>query len=118
MLYRSKPKKVFLYAAPVDFRKQINGLASIVDMEFTGEVFQGSWFVFVASDRMKVKILYWRDCAFALWQLRLEKDHINLGVPRFSGKRILSWRDLGRFLDGQNIFHGSRHEKISPKRFS
>lgn len=59
MLYRSKPKKVHLYGRPVDFRKQINGLAGIVDQEFSGELFD-CWFVFISVDKKKAKILYWR----------------------------------------------------------
>ena len=118
MLYRSRPKKVFLYGEPVDFRKQIQGLATIVDQEFKGELFQGSLFLFVARDKKKAKILYWRDTGFALWQFRLEGDLFDLGRPRFEYRMQISWRDLGRLLEGYNIFRGRSHQKISPKRFS
>lgn len=118
MLYRSKPGRVFLYGEPVDFRKQIPGLATIVDREFKEELFKGSWFLFVARDKKKAKILYWRDTGFAMWQFRLESDLFDLGRPRFNGKMQISWRDLGRLLDGYNIFKGRSHRKISPKRFS
>ena len=117
MLYRNKPKKIFLYGKPVDFRKQAVGLASIVDAEFRGELFS-SWFLFVSRDKKKAKILYWRDAGFALWNLRLEKSLFDLGRPRYSGKQEISWRNLGRLLDGYNIFVGHPHEKIPPKRFS
>ena len=109
MLYLGKPKKVFLYGEPVDFRKQITGLATIVDREFEGELFEGSWFLFVARDKKKAKILYWRGAGFALWQVRLESDLFNLGRPRFGGKMQISWRDLGLLLDGYNIFKGKPH---------
>jgi hypothetical protein len=117
MLYRSKPKKVHLYGRPVDFRKQINGLAGIVDQEFSGELFD-SWFVFISVDKKKAKILYWRQTGFAIWQLRLEKELFQMGRPRISSKQEISWRDLGRFLDGFNIFEGEAHSEIPPKRFS
>jgi hypothetical protein len=32
--------------------------------------------------------------------------------------RTLTWRDLGRFLDGLNIFAGEAHTNSAPKRFS
>lgn len=118
MLYRSRPRKIYFYGQPVDFRKQISGLASIVDTEFQGELFQSSWFVFISRDRQKAKILYWRGTGFALWQLRLESDRFDLGSPRFLEKRTLSWLDLGRLLDGYNIFRGDPHRPIPPKRFS
>ena|SRR5690606_1827123 len=118
MLYRSKPKKVFLYGKPVDFRKQITGLATLVDLEFKGELFQQSWFLFVSRDRKKAKILYWRDTGFAMWQFRLEKELFDLGKPRVYQKLKISWRDLGRLLDGYCIFQGESHQKIPAKRFS
>lgn len=118
MLYRSKPKKVYFYGRPVDFRKQTAGLAIIVEAEFAGEIFQGNWFVFIAGDKKKAKILYWRGTGFAMWQFRLDKDLFNLGRRRFTGRCELTWRDLGRLLDGLNVFKGNPHEKTSPKRFS
>ena len=117
MLYRNKPKKIYLYGKPVDFRKQINGLACIVESEFVGELYK-SWFVFIAADKKKAKILYWRGTGFALWSFRLEKDRFDLGRPRYSSKREIGWRNLGLLLEGYNIFEGAPHEKISLKRYS
>jgi transposase len=118
MLYRNKPKRVFFYGKSVDFRKQTSGLAMIVEAEFISEIFQGTWFVFVAQDKKKAKILYWRGTGFALWQFRLEKDLFNLGQRRFTDNCQLTWRDLGRLLDGYYVFKGKAHETVSPKRFS
>ena len=118
MLYRSRPKKVFYFSKAVDFRKQAMGLASIVDQELPGEMRLGHWFVFVSTDKKKAKILYWRGTGVALWQMRLEKDLFKVQSPRSATMRTLTWRDLGRFLDGLNIFAGVAHETASPKRFS
>ena len=118
MLYRSKPSKVFYYGKPVDFRKQALGLAALVDLELPGEMRQGHWFVFVSTDKKKAKILYWRGTGVALWQMRLERDLFKVATPRTAVTRTLTWRDLGRFLDGLNIFAGEAHQSASPKRFS
>ena len=118
MLYRSRPKKVFFYGKAVDFRKQAMGLAAIVDCEMPGEMRHGHWFVFVATDKKKAKVLYWRGTGVALWQMRLERDLFKVGSPRSIATRMLTWRDLGRFLDGLNIFEGVAHEATKPKRFS
>lgn len=117
MLYRTKPKKIFLYGKPVDFRKQATGLAGIVEAEFRGELF-ASWFVFFSADKKKVKILYWRGTGFSLWYFRLEKALFDLGRPRYSGKMSISWGNLGRLLEGYSIFPGNSHEQITAKRFS
>lgn len=118
MLYRSRPKTVFYYGKAVDFRKQTMGLAAIVDLELPGEMRAGHWFVFVSTDKKKAKILYWRGTGVALWQMRLERDVFKVGSPRHALTRTLTWRDLGRFLDGLNIFAGEAHAKTTPKRFS
>jgi transposase len=118
MLYRSRPKKVFYYGKAVDFRKQALGLATLVDLELPGEMRQGHWFVFISNDKKKAKILYWRGTGVALWQMRLDRDLFKIGSPRMPTTRTLTWRDLGRFLDGLNIFAGEAHEVTKPKRFS
>jgi hypothetical protein len=118
MLYVSKPEKVFLYCGVVDFRKQINGLCYIVESELAEENFERSWFVFIARDQKKVKILYWRGSGLALWQYRLEAERFNLGKPRCVVSRNISWKKLARFLDGYNIFQGDPHEQIEAKRLS
>ena len=118
MLYRSRPTKVFYYGKAVDFRKQAMGLAALVDAELPGELRQGHWFVFVSTDKKKTKVLYWRGTGVALWQMRLERDSFEVGSPRCFVTRPLTWRDLGRFLDGLNIFAGEAHTETNPKRFS
>lgn len=118
MLFRTRPKKIFYYGKPVDFRKQTTGLAAIVDLELPGELAAGHWFVFASADKKKAKILYWRGTGLALWQLRLERDLFKLGSPRVATTRSVSWRDLGRLLDGLNIFAGEAHDVTNPKRFS
>jgi transposase len=118
MLYRSRPKKVFYYGKAVDFRKQTVGLAAIVDTELPGELAAGHWFVFASANKKKAKILYWRGSGLALWQLRLERDLFQLGSPRATTTSILTWRDLGRLLDGFNIFEGYPHSVVKAKRFS
>jgi len=118
MLYRSRPKKVFYYGKAVDFRKQALGLAAIVDCDLPGEMRQGHWFVFVSTDKKKAKILYWRGTGVALWQMRLESELFKVESPRSAATRTVTWRDLGRFLDGLNIFAGEAHETTKPKRFT
>lgn len=94
------------------------GLAAIVDLELPGEMRAGHWFVFVSVDKKKAKILYWRGTGVALWQMKLEQDLFQVGSPRVSTTRTLTWRDLGQFLDGLNIFAGVAHQERTPKRYS
>ena len=61
----AKVQKVYLYPKPVDFRKSINGLAALVELDIKVEVFNLVLFVFLNRTRSQVKILYWSATAFA-----------------------------------------------------
>ncbi len=65
---------IYLHRDPVDFRKAINGLAVIVSDSMTLDVYQKALFVFCNKNRSQLKVLYWDQTGFVLWQKRLEKD--------------------------------------------
>lgn len=65
---------VYLHRLPVDFRKAINGLIAIVEQEMQLPLFERSLFVFCNKRRTQLKVLYWDNTGFVLWQKRLEKD--------------------------------------------
>ena len=65
---------VYLHRDPVDFRKAINGLSLIVSEVMELSTFDRALFVFCNKRRSQLKVLYWDDTGFALWQKRLEKD--------------------------------------------
>lgn len=68
---------IYLHRDPVDFRKAINGLAVIVSEEMNLDVYKQALFVFCNKSRSQLKVLYWDDTGFVLWQKRLEKDKFN-----------------------------------------
>lgn len=55
----AKVEKVYLYPKPVDFRKSIDGLAALVELDIKVAVFDPVLFVFLNKTRNRVKILYW-----------------------------------------------------------
>ena len=54
-------------------RKQINGLALIVQEQMEMDPFQDALFVFCNGQRRILKALYWDRTGFCLWMKRLEK---------------------------------------------
>ncbi|MNR52449.1 IS66 Orf2 like protein [compost metagenome] len=59
MCPNAKVSKVYLYPKPVDFRKSIDGLAALVELDIKVVVFDPVLFVFLNRRRNRVKILYW-----------------------------------------------------------
>lgn len=103
--------KVYLAVGSTDMRKQINGLAILVEQGMELDVFSGSVFVFCNRRRSTVKALYWDRNGFCLWQKRLEKDRF-----RWPGKAeevmTISPRELRWLLDGLELVQGGAHRKI------
>ena len=69
-----KEKRIFVRLVFTDMRKQINGLAAIVQQLRPEGPFDGSYFVFCGKTRRVLKILYWDATGFCLWQKRLENE--------------------------------------------
>jgi len=65
---------IHLHRQPVDFRKSINGLVSIVQETMATPAMTGNVFAFCNKNNDKLKVLYWDKTGFALWYKRLEKD--------------------------------------------
>lgn len=67
-------RRAFAKTGYTDMRKQINGLSKIAqDLDPVGP-FSGSYYIFVGKTRLVMKILYWNENGFCLWQKRLEQD--------------------------------------------
>jgi len=92
----------YLHREPVDFRKAINGLSVIVQEEMALSPFDRALFVFCNRRRTQLKVLYWDETGFALWQKRLEQDRFKWPRHEMSDSVILSheqWLWLLRGLD-------------------
>ncbi|WP_250548184.1 IS66 family insertion sequence element accessory protein TnpB [Pseudomonas hormoni] len=70
----AKVEKVYLYPKPVDFRKSIDGLGALVELDIKVAVFDPVFFVFLNRHHNRVKILYWERNGFCLWLKRLESE--------------------------------------------
>jgi transposase len=66
--------RVFVRPGATDLRKQINGLAAMVQAEMNADPLSGHLYLFSNQERRLLKALYWDRNGFCLWQKRLERD--------------------------------------------
>jgi transposase len=66
MLRPTSHVEVYLYMAPVDMRKSINGLAALVENELALSPMMEVLFVFCNRDRDEIKLLYWERNGFVV----------------------------------------------------
>ena len=95
---------VYLHRAPVDFRKQINGLSVLVSESMQMDVFKPVLFVFINAARNRVKVLYWDSHGFCLWLKRLEKQRFIWPIQHELDVITLTGEQLNYLIGGYDIF--------------
>ena len=68
---------IYLVTDSPDFRKQIDGLVTIIVESFSAKINEGI-FVFINRRRNKAKIIFWHKNGFAMLYKRLEKNKFTL----------------------------------------
>lgn len=92
-------------------RNAINGLSLMVADHTTYNVLNGSKFIFCNKSSTIIKILYWEDNGFCLWQKRLEKDRFRW--PRTAcDVMALTSQELRWLLDGLDPFSLKGHSRL------
>lgn len=110
-----KVKAVYLYPKPVDFRKSINGLAALVELDIKVAVFDPALFVFLNRTRNQVKILYWHRNGFCLWLKRLEAERFKTKPDAGDEAIELTVRELNQLLEGIDLWGNQPHKVLTPR---
>ncbi|TCL31611.1 IS66 family insertion sequence element accessory protein TnpB [Azotobacter chroococcum] len=111
----TKVEKVYLYPKPVDFRKSIDGLAALVELDLRVAVFDPVLFVFLNRSRNRVKILYWERNGFCLWLKRLEAERFKAPPEPGDAAIVLSAEELNWLLDGFDLWRNRPHRVSRPR---
>ena len=108
--------RVFVKPGPTDMRKQINGLAVMVEQQLEQNPFEdGALYLFCNKERRILKALYWDATGFCLWQKRLEKHRFPW--PQTAERvREISREQLSMLLDGIDFWHA--HTRLSYRQVS
>lgn len=94
---------IYLYRKPVDMRKAINGLVTIVEAEMKLDPFSARLFVFCSRQRTRVKKVYWEGNGFAFWMKRLEKNRFQWPHQLHLDVIDLNAQQIGWLLDGYDL---------------
>jgi transposase len=109
-------KRVFLACGQTDMRKQINGLAAIVEGSFKLDPFDGALFVFCNRKRDRLKILEFDVDGFWLHFKRLEKGHFRWPAPGEEATMTLSGEELSYLLGGTQVELKLKRNTVFEKR--
>ena len=95
--------RVYLGAEPIDFRKQIDGIALQVQEVLELDPYGPCLFVFRNRACDKVKLLYWHHNGFVLVYKRLEKGQFKWPLPQGRTSELMCVRELNSLLEGGDI---------------
>ena len=103
---------VYLHRAPVDMRRQIDGLSLLAKDVMQLDPMSGALFVFINRRRNKLKCLTWERNGFVIWYKRLERQRFHW--PRAGDEAVLtlSGEQLNWLLDGYDVWRMKPHEVL------
>ncbi len=107
---------IFLHRDPVDMRKQINGLAAIVQTAGMGDLMGPYLFVFAGRRRDSIKVIYFDKSGFALWQKKLEKAKFPWPRKHVDGAVKLKAEQFTWLLDGYDVWKMKPFEELHFER--
>ena len=94
--------EIYLYREPIDFRKQANGLAVLIEHELGRSPFSGALYAFTNRQRNKIKCLMWEDNGFVLYYNALAEEKFKWPSPS-DELMVLSGEQINWLLDGYDI---------------
>ncbi|WP_232428491.1 IS66 family insertion sequence element accessory protein TnpB [Pseudomonas syringae] len=97
------------------FRKSIDGLAALVELDIKVAVFDPVLFVFLNRPRNLVKILYWERNGFCLWLKRLESERFKTSPDEKDEAIVLTVQELNWLLDGFDLWRNRPHQVLNPR---
>ena len=104
--------RVYLALGATDMRKQIDGLAVLVEDVLETDPLSSHVFVFCNRARDKIKILFWHNNGFWLWYRRLERQRFWWPQGAREGAVELSVRELGWLIEGLDPSRVEAHKGV------
>ncbi len=107
------PTRILFARKPVDFRKQIDGLAAVCERELGEQPLDGTLFLFSNRDGNAVKGLVWTHGGFTLVYKKLERGWFSW--PSGDGDRVrMTPAELAALLEGIDLSGARRLRRWNP----
>jgi len=109
-------KRVYLACGKTDMRKNINGLAAVVEGSFKLDPFGDTVFVFCNRNRDRLKILEWDGDGFWLHFKRLEKGRFRWPAEGSEATMTLTQEELEILIKGTKVELKIRRSEVAERR--
>jgi transposase len=92
-------KQIWIYRKPIDFRKSLDGLSSLIKLEIQRNPQEGIY-LFYNRHHDKLKCLSWHKNGFILLYKRLEKGRFYFNFNKADGVMEINIQELSWLLAG------------------
>jgi transposase len=106
--------EAYLACGATDMRKQIDGLAALVEYSFKLDPFENAVFVFCNRNRDRLKILEWDGDGYWLHFKRLEKGHFRWPSGN-SPTMKLTGEELDCLLRGTKLLRKIKRDEVTER---
>ena len=108
----SRVEHIYLACGYTDLRRGIDGLAQLVQQQFSLDPFSNSLFLFCGRRRDRIKALLWEGDGVVLWYKRIENGGFQW--PRTAQEmRNLSWQEFRWLTEGLSVDQPKANKPIS-----
>ncbi len=108
------PTRILVAREPVDFRKQIDGLAAICEVQMGETPLDGTLFVFRNRRGSALKMIVWTHGGFMLLYKKLEAGRFRW--PALEADRgTITPAELAALLEGIDLSRSRRLKRWNPK---
>lgn len=109
-------KSIYICTTKIDFRKQIDGLISVIISTFNHNVLDHSLYIFMNSSKNKIKAIYYDGTGFWMLVKRMEKSKFKYEFSEEKQLAIMTETQLSFLLEGLAI-NQKYIDKISTNSF-
>ena len=100
--------RIYVAVAPVDMRKQFNGLWAAAEQVLQEDPKNGAVFAFINRDRTRLKLLYWDGTGVWVLAKRLERGRFSWPTPAEARAKLsLTPEALALLVGGVELKHGT-----------